>query len=162
MELKVFGLIENLCQGKPIFGLTDDEAVMIDFDYCSFKTVRYWALRAMKFHKLEGFIILKSSNNCYHVVFDRSVDWSENMRIVAWVSLLSHNRGMQNYHLMQCIKQSSTLRISTKKQKPSPIIVYRYGKQDNQIRSFLRYRNLIKDMMRKIQTKREKRILAVP
>jgi hypothetical protein len=110
----------GLGRGKPIFGLTDDEAVMIDFDNSNFRTVLYWAKRTMKFHKLEGFIVLKSSEKSYHVVFNRSVDWSENMRIVAWVSLLSHNKGTQNYHLMQCIKQASTLRVSKKRQKPKP------------------------------------------
>ena len=144
------GLTEKLCQGKPIFGLTDDEAVMLDFDNASFKSVKYWAFRTMKFHNLKGFIILKSSKKCYHVVFNRSVFWSENMRIVAWVSLLSHNKGTQNYHLMQCIKQASTLRISDKKEKPSPRIVYRYGKEDDQIISFLEYRKLIKRIIRRI------------
>lgn len=143
-------MTKKLSQGKPIFGLTDDEGVMIDFDDVSFKTVKYWALRTMKFHKLECFIIFKSSNNCYHVVFNRSVDWSENMRIVAWRSLLSRKKGMRKYHLLQCIKQSSTLRISNKKQKPSPRVVYRNGSQDNQIRSFLRYRKLIKDILKKM------------
>lgn len=150
MVPEVFGLTKKLSQGKPIFGLTDDEAVMIDFDNVTFRTAKYWAFRTMKWFKLEGFIILKSSEKCYHVVFNRSVDWSENMSIVAWVSLLSHNKGTQNYHLMQCIKRSSTLRISKKEQKPSPRIVYRYGKQDNQIRCFLQYRKLIKDIMKKL------------
>ena len=155
MELKVFGLTGKLCQGKPIFGLTEDEAVMIDFDDTSFKTAKYWALRTMRFHKLGGFIILKSSKDCYHVVFNRSVDWSENVRIVAWVSLESHNKGTQKYHLLQCIKQSSTLRISNKKQKPSPRIVYRHGKQNDQIRDFLDYRKLIKRIIRKLETRQE-------
>ena len=151
MAMKASGLTEKLCLGKPIFGMTEDEAVMLDFDNVSFNTTKYWASKAMKFHKLGGFIILKSSKDCYHVVFDRSVSWSENMRIVAWVSLLSHNKGTQRYHLMQCIKQSSTLRISNKNQKPSPRIVYRNGKQDNQIRSFLEYRKLIKRIIRRIE-----------
>jgi hypothetical protein len=73
------------------------------------------------------------------------------MMIVAWVSLLSNNKGTQKYHLMQCIKQSSTLRISKKRQKPSPRIVYRYGKQDNQIESFLEYRKMIKRIIKKAE-----------
>ena len=56
--------------------------------------------------------IIKSSENCYHVVFNRGVSWSENMRIVAWVSLLSHNRGLLRWFVMQCIKESSTLMVS--------------------------------------------------
>jgi len=150
MELEVFGLTKKLNPCSPIFGLSDDEAVMVDFDNVSFKTIKYWAFRTMKFHKLEGFIILRSSKGCYHVVFNRSVDWSENMRIVAWIALLSNNKGLQKYHLLQCIKESSTLRMSTKKQKPSPRIVYRYGKQNTQIRCFLQYRKLIKNIIKKI------------
>ena len=145
-------LTGKLCRGKPIFGLTDDEAVMIDFDNSNFRTVLYWAKRTMKFHKLEGFIVLKSSEKSYHVVFNRSVDWSENMRIVAWVSLLSHKKGTQNYHLMQCIKQASTLRVSKKRQKPKPRIVYRHGKQNEQIQGFLEYRKMIKWIIKKLET----------
>ena len=149
------GLTKKLNRGKPFFGLTEDEAVMIDFDDSSFKTVLYWAKTTMKYHHLEGFIILKSSKNSFHVVFNRSVSWSENMRIVAWVSLLSRNQGTQKYHLMQCIKQSSTLRVSNKKQKSAPRIVYRHGKQDDQIQSFLDYRKLIKRILRKLETRQQ-------
>ena len=101
--------------------------MMLDFDNTTFKTVRYWARRAKKWHKLGGFIILKSSEGCYHVVFDRPVSWCENMKVVAWVALLSNIRELQRWLLMQCIKQSSTLRVSPKMEKPSPRIVYREG-----------------------------------
>ena len=56
---------------------------------------------------------------------------------------------------MQCIKQASTLRISDKKEKPSPRIVYRYGKKDDQIRGFLDYRKLIKRLMKKLETRQQ-------
>ncbi|MEM3673799.1 MAG: hypothetical protein QW468_06245 [Candidatus Bathyarchaeia archaeon] len=52
---------------------------------------------------------------------------------------------------MQCVKGSSTLRVSTKKDKPEPRIVYRYGSQDGQIAEFLAYRSLIKGIIRKLQ-----------
>lgn len=149
MEQEACGWKEKLSQVKPIFGFTDDEALMIDFDNVTFKTAKYWAFRTMRFQNLEGFIILKSSERCYHVVFNRSVDWSENVSIMAWIALLSNNKGLQKYHLLQCIKQSSTLRISDKNEKPSPRIVYRYGKQDDQIQSFLEYRKLIKRIIKK-------------
>jgi len=133
-----------------ILGFTDTETVMLDFDNTTFKTIRYWARRAKKWHKLGGFIILKSSEGCYHVVFDRPVSWSENLKVVAWVALLSRKFELQRWLLMQCIKQSSTLRVSSKMNKPSPRIVYREGAEDNQIDGFLRYRRKIKDIMRKM------------
>jgi len=133
-----------------ILGVTDDETVMLDFDNTPFKWVKYWAMRACEWFKLEGFIILKSSENNYHVVFDRKVSWSENMRIVAWVSLLSRNKGLTKWFLMQCIKGASTLRVSPKMDKPCPRVVYRCGKQDGQIKEFLRYRKLVNNIVKRI------------
>jgi hypothetical protein len=137
---------------KFIIGFTDTETVMLDFDNTSFKDVKYWALRTMKWFNLEGFIILESSENHYHVVFNRKVSWSENMKIVAWVSLLSHNPMLEKWFIMQCIKEGSTLRISPKMDKPSPKIVFRHGKQDKQVREFLSYRRLIKNIDRELRT----------
>lgn len=140
----------------PILGITDDETVMLDFDNTSFKWVKYWALRACRWFKLNGFIILKSSKNCYHVVFDRKVSWRKNMHIVAWVCLLSKHRKLTRWFIMQCIKEKgSTLRVSPKSgnpnPKPSPRVVYRYGKQDGQIREFLNYRKMLKNIINKME-----------
>ena len=155
MVWKVSGLRGKLkAEGnnlKFIIGVTDTETVKLDFDNACFKTVKYWAFRTMKWFKLEGFIILKSSENNYHVVFNRPVSWSENMHIVAWVSLLSGNQMLEKWFLMQCIKEGSTLRVSPKRDKPSPRIVYRYGKQDKQIIDFLAYRKLAKSIYKKVQ-----------
>jgi hypothetical protein len=137
-------------KAKPILGLSDTETVMIDFDDTSFQTVKYWASRTMKWFKLEGYMILKSSKCCYHAVFNRVVSWSENMHIVAWVALQSHKKELQKWLLMQCIKQSSTLRVSSKREKTSPRIVFRFGKQDKQIRNFIRNRHLIKKIIKKL------------
>ena len=131
---------------KPIIGFSDTETVKLDFDDASFPFVRYWALRALKWYKLRGFIVLKSSNECYHVVFDREVSWPENIRVVAWVTLLSHNKGLLKWFLMQCIKGSSTLRVSPKCEKPSPRIVHRHGKQSQNIKAFLEIRKIIKNI----------------
>ncbi|MEM3601474.1 MAG: hypothetical protein QXN87_02240 [Candidatus Bathyarchaeia archaeon] len=123
---------------------------MLDFDKTPFKWVKYWAHRTMNWFNLEGFIILKSSNRNYHVVFNRKVSWSENMKIVAWVSLLSRSRGLTKWFLMQCIKQAPTLRVSPKRDKPSPRIIYRYGKQDSMVKEFLDFRKIIKNMLERL------------
>lgn len=122
--------------------------LILDLDNMPFKTVKYWALRTVKWFKLRGFIILKSSDNHYHVVFDKSVFWIKNMRVVAWVWVESKNEGLGRWFAMQCIKESSTLRVSPKKEKPSPRIVFRYCKQDYEIKNFLKRRRLIKKLMR--------------
>lgn len=147
----------KLSRGKPVLGFTDTETVKLDFDDTTFKKVKYWAKRAMKWFKLGGYVILKSSKKSYHVVFDRTVSWSENLRVVAWVSLQSQSRGLVKWLIMQCIKQSSTLRVSRKSRKPSPRVVFRHGKQDKQIQEFLEYRKMMKRITRKMETEQPQR-----
>lgn len=98
----------------------------------------------MKHFRLGGYIILKSSRDHYHVVFNRTVDWERNTQIMAWVALLSRNAGLKKWALMQCIKRSSTLRVSSKQEKASPRIVFGEGRQDQETASFKRWRKLIK------------------
>ena len=141
-----FGLTEKLSPSKPVLGYTDRSTVKLDFDDVPFAFVKYWAFAALKWFKLGGFIILKSSQNHYHVVFNRPVTWKKNMHIVAWVALESTNPKLQRYLTMQCIKESSTLRISPKKEKPSPRIVYCFGKQEKKIMEFLQLRKQLKNM----------------
>ena len=103
----------------------------------------------MNWFKLGGFLILKFSELCYHVVLNRLVDWTENMSIVTWVAELSHNQGLQKWHRMQCIKQCSTLRISVKGETLSPRIVYHEGEQDNRIADFLEFRRFVKRILKR-------------
>ena len=142
-------------KASPVLGFSDAETVKLDFDETSFSSVRYWALRTMKWFRLKGFVILKSSNKCYHVVFDREVSWKQNMRVVAWVALLSHNKSLTKWFLMQCIKGCSTLRVSLKRDKSPPRIVYRHGKQEQNVKDFLRNRKLIRKISQKLQKNQE-------
>lgn len=133
---------------KSIIGYSDKETVKLDFDNTTFRTVKDCSFEIMGMFKLRGFIILKSSENHYHVLFDRTVSWLKNLKIMAWTALLTHNISQLKYFQMQCIKRSSTLRVSSKGDKPSPRIVYRYGKENEQIRNFINYRKVIKNIIR--------------
>lgn len=154
MAREVFGLQKKLDQVKPIFGFTDTETVKLDFDETTFKNVKYWSTRAMNWFKLEGYIVLKSSKNSYHVLFNKTVSWTVNMKIIAWVAIQSQNRGLIKWCLMQAIKQSSTIRISNKGKKHPPKIVAKQGKQDNEIHNFKEFRKEIKQIQ-KILGKRQ-------
>jgi hypothetical protein len=90
------------------------------------------------------FIILKSSGNSYHVVFNRAVSWSRNVHIMCWVALFSGIESLRKFIWMQGIKESSTLRVGPKNKKPSPRVAYRWGYQDIQVKYYLRWRNQIK------------------
>ncbi len=144
----VNGLTDQISKADPILGLSDRETVMFDFDNFSFKSTRYWANLVMEKFGQNGYIILKSSKNHYHVVFDRYVSREENLSVIAWVAILSKSVPLLRYLAMQCIKMSSTLRVAPKGDKPSPRIVYRYGSQDHAIKDFLEYRELIKQIYR--------------
>ena len=144
MVRRGIGLKEKLNPEPPILGYTDKSTVKLDFDDVTFKIVKYWAIRTLKWFRLRGLIILKSSKNHYHVLFDRSVSWKKNVHIMAWVCVESQNEGLIKWFLMQCIKESSTLRVSAKKDKTSSRIVSRFGKQNDEIRNFLKYRKVVK------------------
>jgi len=135
---------------KPILGYTDTETVKLDLDNMSFQRVKYWALGTAKQFRLRGFIILESSKNSYHVVFDKPVSWVKNVAIVAWVCLMTKHRRLTEWLIMQCIKQASTLRLSPKKDKQPPRMVYRHGKQSQQIREFLQYQRLVQTMIKRL------------
>ena len=88
----------------------------------------------------------------YLVVFDRPVRWSTNVKAMNWAGLESGNVDLQRYVRMQCIKQTSTVRISVKKDKrmkPIPKIVFRYGRQDRQTQKFRVTRKFVLDFLKR-------------
>jgi hypothetical protein len=46
--------------------------------------------------------------------------------------------------MMQCIKESSTLRLGCKGVKGSPRVVFRWGRQDREINNYVKYRRMIR------------------
>lgn len=50
---------------------------------------------------------------------------------------------------MQCIKKESTLRLGAKGVKVCPRIVFRYGSQNGEVRNYLLYRRMIKDILKR-------------
>jgi len=139
-----------------VLGYTDTETVKLDLDNMSFDRVEYWARATTKRFRLRGFMILKSSKNSYHVVFDKPVSWVKNVAIVAWVCLMTKHRRLTEWLIMQCIKQASTLRIAPKKQKPTPKIVYCRGTRNHGIASYLAYRKIARTVLTKLGTARAK------
>jgi hypothetical protein len=58
---------------------------------------------------------------------------------------------LKDYLAMQCIKRSSTLRILEKDEKPAPIIVYKFGSQNQAIKDFLEYRAMVKKIAKEVK-----------
>jgi hypothetical protein len=145
---------QTLNLSTPVLGYSDISTVKVDFDDAPFKVVKYWAFRSLRWFKLRGFVILKSSERHYHLVFDKAVTWEKNLHIVAWIALECGNEKVKKYLVMQCIKESSTLRISSKQQKPSPRIAFRYGKQTGKIKNFVQMRKLVKRFDKEFSSKK--------
>jgi len=130
---------------KPIIGFFDDTTVKLDFDDKSLKIVRHWARKTCKKFKLGGYRIFRSSDGSYHVVFNRSVSWTENIQIMSWVSLMVEGKQLKNcpltkYVIMCGIKTVSCLRIGKKVNKPRPKTVFKFGRQNNEIRNYLKFK----------------------
>ena len=106
---------------KPCIGYTDCETVKLDLDDMSYSRTKEVVTMTMILFNLGGYLILKSSRNCYHAIFDRNVWWGENVAIMAKVTLmlLVKNPKVLKWFLMQCIKGSSTLRVTPKNEKPA-------------------------------------------
>ncbi|MEO0252256.1 MAG: hypothetical protein ABIM44_08505 [candidate division WOR-3 bacterium] len=119
---------------------------MVDLDGMPLEKVRELADLALKRFKLGGYVILESSPNNYHVVFDRPFRyWSKTARVMAWIAIISGNPNVQKWVCMQLIKEASTLRVSPKPTnpegyKPTPKIVYQYGGRNLGIKAYLEAR----------------------
>jgi len=119
-----------------------------------------------KRYSLDGFIIFRSSTSThrieridysktvfryrtqgYHIIFNRKVSEMENHSIIAWLCLYLKDENLTKWFLMQCIKQTITLRIGFKGNKKPPEEVYRYGNQDKMIKEFLDNRQFILDFL---------------
>jgi hypothetical protein len=101
--------------------------MMLDLEYMCLEEAKCWAEKTMKKFRLSGYRLFESSERHYHVVFDRTVSWPENVSIVAWVCNELSLQPLTQWFLLQCIKKESTLRISAKGKKPSPKPIYREG-----------------------------------
>lgn len=65
------------------------------------------------------------------------------MHIISWIAQQSKSRKVSGFVLMQCIKESSTLRLGCKGEKPFPRVVFRFAKQGGEIRNYLKFRGTV-------------------
>jgi len=72
------------------------------------------------------------------------------MHVMSWIAMGCKLSGLKDWVLMQGIKESSTLRIGPKGDKPSPRIVYRFGSQNERVAVFLSERRVIKRICRRV------------
>jgi hypothetical protein len=129
-----------------VYGFTTDKGLLLDLDNTTLADTRKIAKKYCNRFKLEGFLILKSSQNNYHVVFNKYLTWKKTIEYlfkIVW-TYHYHKHGskpsLTSWAILQACKKSMTLRISNKKHKKAPRYIEDYGKTDKLIDDYCGFR----------------------
>lgn len=120
-------------------GFRTSKGLMLDFDNMTQGKARRLAQALMKRYKLEGYLLIKSSDKSYHVVFNRYLTWKTILQVVFSLVVCI------TWGVHQARKGYLTLRISRKNNKNKPKIVRKVGKTDKLINEYLRAYEYFKD-----------------
>jgi len=90
------------------------------------------------------FRIVRTRNVYYNFHYGYRKRWTP------FTELRARNVGLQRWHRMQCIKMKSTLRVGPKSAKKAPHIVKRVGEQDEQIKYFIDFRDIVKSILKTV------------
>jgi len=112
-------------------GFNTDRGLMLDLDNMKYKKALWIAETLTKEHKLEGFLLIRSSKKNYHVVFNRYLRWKTITKIL--FSMYECVR----YAVFQMKEGQLTLRISKKNGRDKPKIVRQVGNTDELITDYL-------------------------
>jgi len=120
-------------------GFTTTKGLCLDLDNMNEFKVRKLSQYIFEKYKLEGYLIMKSSKNHYHVIFNKYISWRKTGIII--FSLYS----TVAWGIWQIRKGEITLRISEKNGKNKPEEIFRKGKTDNLIKDYLHIYNMFKE-----------------
>lgn len=132
-----------------ILGYTTNKGVLMDLDKTYLCDVEEVAEKLLKRFKLEGYLIMQSSEGSYHVIFNRIMTWTEALSIMfipAWKwEYYEHGKqsGYLHWCMLQAIKKCATLRIGKKGLKTPPKLVKKQGKTDKLIKEYLQFYKII-------------------
>lgn len=148
-----------------ITGYSDKNTVMFDFDNISLEDVRHCCNLVMEYYHLGGYVILESSKNHYHAIFDKYVSQLTRISITGWICIVGLKCGMiglewdkehtreyarsrieaMKWAIMQDIKRGPTLRFSNKGSKGPPSFIESYGTQNHMIARYWETRKLFEE-----------------
>lgn len=117
-------------------GFTTRKGVCLDLDDIIRDKAEKIADYLLKKYSLEGYLLIESSPNHYHVVFNRYTSWRKTIQIIFSI------RKCHDWATWQAKKGELTLRVSTKKEKKLPRIVQCVGYTDKLISDYLEIYNL--------------------
>jgi hypothetical protein len=114
-----------------VVGFMTDKGLIVDLDNMTYRKVRWLARTLCREHKLEGYIIVRSSPRNYHLIFNRYLSWKTITTVLfsLWEAV--------RWAVFQLREGSLTLRISTKNGKNKPKIVFKTGKTNKLIADYM-------------------------
>ena len=121
-----------------VVGFMTNKGVILDLDNMKFKKAKWLAQSLCKRYELEGYLLIKSSEKNYHVVFNRYLKWRTITKIVfnQYEALRWAVFQMQSGYL--------TLRISRKNGRNKPKILLKVGKADKLVKDYLEVYDVFK------------------
>ena len=143
-------MVENLIRHNYVLGFTTSKGVLLDLDNVKLKSVKRLCAIMLK-HKryryiksrinLEGYLIVESSKDHYHVVFNNYFSFRNALIIASTVRI-----GNITPWLVERMKHGEfTIRISTKNNENKPKIILKVGKTDKLIKDYLETYRLFKE-----------------
>lgn len=104
---------------------------MLDLDNMKYRKALWLAETLLKKHKLEGFLLIRSSDKNYYAVFNRYLSWK------TITTILFSQYECLRWAVFQMKEGQLTLRISKKNNKDKPKILLKVGKTDKLIKDYL-------------------------
>lgn len=143
-------MAKNLVKHNYVLGFTTSKGVLLDLDNTKLASVKRLCAILLK-HKrfryikskidLEGYLIVESSKDHYHVIFNKYLSFKNALIIASTVRI-----GNIVSWLVERIKHGEfTIRISTKNNNDKPKIVLSVGKTDKLIKDYLETYSMFKE-----------------
>jgi len=112
-------------------GFTTSAGLIIDLDDMNLPKVTRIVDKLYQTHDLEGYLIIESSPNHYHVIFNKYLEWNK----ITYILFNFVKNSVIGWSINQMRRGDLTLRISTNKgHKPKILTVY--GETDKLIKEY--------------------------
>lgn len=104
-----------------IVGYTTSNGLLLDLDAVTQQEAEAMADYINKRWRLNGWLLMQSSQSNYHLIFNRRMRWKRIVSILAAIVFKYPKLvGLQKWFILQCIKGACTLRVTHKFEKPAP------------------------------------------
>jgi len=141
---------EWVTQGYCI-GFNTDRGLIMDLDNMKYRKAKRIADMLLRRHRLEGYLLIRSSHKNYHAVFNRYLRWKTITKI-----LFSQYECIR-YAVFQMKEGMLTLRVSSKNGKDRPKILLTVGKTDKLISEYLEAYRIAEEHEKEMSMRKLKR-----